>query len=514
VRCGEYTGVIISLLPAQERPGRRLGDAAFSGWSWLLPRFRGEGTAARRAWRTAYVRRAVLADGGCAAIASGIGYLARFGPSGEWHLDPSLAIAVVLPFVWVAAMLFGRTYEQRFLWLGPEEFRRVFSAAVMLLAAVGTLSWALKLEVARGYVVLALPLATAFTLVQRYGHRRWLHRARAGGDYQQTMVLVGHKAAVAALDEQIYHEAYHGYRVIGCCLPAHQCNPAADAFNGLPVLGTLDDVAAVVSQYEVDAVAVLPCPELDGPSLRRLGWALETTDAELLLAPAVTDVVGTRVQIRPVSGLPLMHMERPELTGVRRLAKEVTDCALALVGVVVLAPVLLIAAAAVRLTSRGPVLFRQERVGRDGRTFTMLKFRSMVTGADRMVETLAAESDGNGVLFKKRDDPRLTRVGKVLRRYSIDELPQLFNVLRGDMSLVGPRPPLASEVERYGFDMHRRFLVKPGLTGLWQVSGRSDLSWDDSVRIDLRYVENWSFTFDLMILWKTVGAVWRGSGAY
>ncbi|MCU1616637.1 MAG: wcaJ [Frankiales bacterium] len=209
-----------------------------------------------------------------------------------------------------------------------------------------------------------------------------------------------------------------------------------------------------------------------------------------------------------------MHMERPELRGIRRLTKNVVDRTAATVGVLFLVPVLLGIALAVKLTSRGPVFFKQERVGRDGETFSMLKFRSMVVGADRMVEQLAEESDGNGVLFKKKGDPRITTVGRVLRRYSLDELPQLFNVVRGSMSLVGPRPPLPTEVERYGFDMHRRFLVKPGLTGLWQVSDRSDLSWDDSVRIDVRYVENWSLTFDLMILWKTVGAVLRGSGAY
>jgi len=302
--------------------------------------------------------------------------------------------------------------------------------------------------------------------------------------------------------------------VIGCCLPSEQQNFVTDAFNGLPVLGTLDGVADVVAQYEVDTVAVLPCPELDGPTLRRLGWDLEKTQAELLLAPAVTEVVGPRVRIRPVCGLPLMHMERPELRGIRRLAKAVTDWLGAALIVFFAAPVLLTAAVAVKLTSRGPVFFKQERMGRDGQIFKMLKFRSMVAGADRMVDELADESDGNGVLFKKKDDPRVTSVGRIMRRYSLDELPQLFNVLRGEMSLVGPRPPLESEVEQYGFDMRRRFLVKPGLTGLWQVSGRSDLSWDDSVRIDIRYVENWSFTFDLMILWKTVGAVLRGSGAY
>ncbi|MDK3257111.1 sugar transferase [Blastococcus capsensis] len=343
---------------------------------------------------------------------------------------------------------------------------------------------------------------------------RRLHRARSRGARLQTTILVGHCNAVAALDEQMERQAYPGYRVIGCCLPADQYRPAADAFNGLPVLGNLRQVAKVVSKYEVDSVAVLPCPELDGPALRRLGWDLEKTQAELLLAPAVTEIVGPRVRIRPVSGLPLMHMERPELKGVRRLTKHLFDKTSAGVGVFVLLPVLLGIALAVKTTSRGPLFFRQERVGRDGRSFSMLKFRSMVVGADRMVDSLAAENQGNSVLFKHKADPRMTRVGKLLRRYSLDELPQLFNVLRGEMSLVGPRPPLPTEVERYGFDMHRRFLVKPGLTGLWQVSGRSDLSWDDSVRIDVRYVENWSLTYDFMILWETVGAVLRGSGAY
>jgi exopolysaccharide biosynthesis polyprenyl glycosylphosphotransferase len=473
-------------------------------------RLRGEGTAARRAWRASYVRRTVVGDGVAAGIAGLVGYLVRFGP-GEAASHGSMWLAVLLPAAWLTAMLVARAYEERFLWVGPDEFRRVASAAVGLLAAVGTVSWAFRLDVARGLVVVALPLAAVLTLACRFGHRHWLHRERNRGHFQQTTLLVGHRSAVAALDEQIEREAYHGLRVVGCCLPT---GVGRDAFNGLPVLGGLDEVADVVRRYEVDTVAVLPCPELDGPALRRLGWALEDTEAELLLAPAVTEIVGSRVRIRPVSGLPLLHMERPELRGVRRLTKNLFDGVAAGAGLLVLAPALLVIAFLVKLTSRGPVLYRQERVGRDGRRFHMLKFRSMVVGADRMVDSLEAGSDGNGVLFKKKIDPRVTRVGRVLRRYSLDELPQLFNVLRGEMSLVGPRPPLQREVEQYGSDMHRRFLVKPGLTGLWQVSGRSDLSWDDSVRIDVRYVENWSLAFDFMILCKTAGAVLRGSGAY
>jgi exopolysaccharide biosynthesis polyprenyl glycosylphosphotransferase len=513
------TGVLISLLdthgtvagPSHAGPSQR---PTARGWYFYAGRFRGEGTVARRAWRGDYVRRIVVADIICAALAGSAGYLVRFGPGNAWTPHASLWAAFLLPGIWVGSMLVARSYEERFLWVGAEEFRRVFFAAMMLLATLGTVSWAFRLDVARGFVIIAVPLAASLTLVQRYTQRRLLHRARDRGQHLQTTLLVGHRNAVAALDEQMDREAYHGYRVIGCCLPADQFRPVPDAFNGIPVLGALDEVADVVARYEVDTVAVLPCPELDGPALRRLGWALEETRAELLLAPAVTEIVGTRVRIRPVCGLPLMHMERPELTGIRRLTKDAFDLFAALFGVLFLAPALLGIAVAVKVTSRGPVFFSQERVGRNGQTFSMLKFRTMVTGAHRMVEHLAPDNDGNGVLFKKKDDPRVTAVGRFLRRYSMDELPQLFNVVRGEMSLVGPRPPLRTEVERYGLDMHRRFLVKPGLTGLWQVSGRSDLSWDDSVRIDVRYVENWSLTFDFMILWKTVGAVLRGSGAY
>ncbi|MEI4273201.1 sugar transferase [Klenkia sp. LSe6-5] len=475
-------------------------------------RLRGPGTEARRTWQTTYVRRVVVADLLCALVAAVVGYTVRFGPGSYEHVP--FWIALVLPIAWVGAMLVARSYEQRFLWLGAEEFRRVFFAATLMLAAVGTVSWAFKLDLARGFVVVALPLATVSTLLVRYLLRARLHRARGRGLHLQTAVLVGHRNGVAALKEQIERERYHGYAVVGCLLPGGHDLPPQSLFAGVPVLGGLDDVAAVVRRFEVDTIAVLPCPELDGSRLRRLGWELEKTRAELLLAPAVTEIVGPRVRIRPVCGLPLLHMEKPELRGIRRLAKETTDRTASALALLLMLPVLLTLAAAVGLTSRGGVFFRQERVGRDGQTFSMLKFRSMVAGADRMADHLAGDNDGNGVLFKQRTDPRVTRIGKVLRRYSLDELPQLLNVVRGDMSLVGPRPPLPTEVERYGFDMHRRFLVKPGITGLWQISGRSDLSWDDSVRIDVRYVENWSLTFDFMILWKTLGAVLRGSGAY
>jgi len=492
--------------PLRVVPRRPVRSASFRN------RLRGAGTVARRAWRDGYVRRLVAWDAICALLAGTAGLLVRFGPEHAGASSVSLAIALAMPAVWVFAMLVSGCYEQQFLWEGPEEFRRVFFAAALLLAGVATVSWGLKLEVARGFVVVALPLATALTLVQRQAQRVWLRRQRAKGRFLQTTLLVGRSAGVAALHDQLVREPQYGYRVIGCCLPA--TGAGSQEFEGLPVLGGPDDVVDVVRKYEVDTVAVLPSPDLDGDALRRLGWELERTRADLLLAPAVTEIAGPRVRIRPVCGLSLLQMERPELRGWRRAVKASFDRTGALFGLLLLVPVLLVLAAAVKTTSRGPVFFRQERVGRDGRTFSMLKFRSMQDGAEAMIDQLTSLSTGNGVLFKLAQDPRVTRVGKVLRRYSLDELPQLFNVLRGDMSLVGPRPPLPVEVERYDIEMRRRFAVKPGLTGLWQVSGRSDLSWDDSIRIDVHYVENWSLFMDLMIIWRTFGAVLRGDGAY
>src|SRR5829696_7897188 len=324
LRPGFHGGSAISLLGV--RDGSAGPDQRWAGRGWLpfASWLTGEGTVARRAWRGAYVRRIVIADAVCAALAGLTGYLVRFGPESGGVVSSSLWAAV-------------------------------------LLAALGTASWAFQLDVARGFVVLAVPLAAWLTLLQRFTQRKVLHRARRRGQHLQTTLLVGHRSAVASLDEQLDREAFHGYRVVGCCLPADQFSPTVDAFNGLPILGHLAEVADVVARYEVDTVAVLPCPELDGPALRRLGWALEKTPAELLLAPAVTEIVGTRVRIRPVCGLPLMHMERPELTGIRRVAKELFDRSAALLGVVLLAPVLLGIALAVKATSRGPSGTRRPR---------------------------------------------------------------------------------------------------------------------------------------------------------
>ena len=465
-------------------------------------------------WLSTYRRRLVIGDAVVAATAATTAYGSRFGPD---SLDTAAAVylsgVLVLPVLWALTLTFCRAYEHRVLGVGAEEFNRVAVAALVVIAGVSTASYAFQLELARGFVLIALPLTAALTLLWRYAARKRLHHRRTRGECQQRVVVVGHRGSAEALVRQISEAPYHGLLVAGVCLPDTGPDPLLDELD-VPVLGDFTSIVEAVEDADADAVAVLPCPELDGSTLRRLGWQLEGTRAELLVAPAVMEVIGPRISIRPVCGLPLLHVERPEFEGVRRAAKAVGDRLAAVAALLALAPVLVVVGLAVALTSRGPVLFRQERVGRHGKRFTMYKFRTMVSDAEDLVVDLRDSDEGNGVLFKMKEDPRVTAVGRILRRYSLDELPQLLNVLLGHMSLVGPRPPLQSEVELYGEDMRRRLLVKPGLTGLWQISGRSDLSWDESVRLDLRYVENWSFAFDAMIIWKTIGAVLRSRGAY
>jgi exopolysaccharide biosynthesis polyprenyl glycosylphosphotransferase len=322
------------------------------------------------------------------------------------------------------------------------------------------------------------------------------------------VIVVGDRRAVVALTADLRREKAVGFEVIGACLP--EPGAAFRESDELPVLGTLDDVPAMVRRHAADTVAVASA--VPAQIVRRLSWGLEGSGVDLVVAPSVVDVAGPRVSVRPVAGLPLLHVDEPEFTGGRRVTKAVLDRVLAAVALVLLAPVLVPVAAAVRLGSPGPVLFRQTRVGREGREFRVVKFRTMHADAELRRAELAARNETDGLLFKITDDPRITRVGRFLRRTSIDELPQLLNVLRGDMSLVGPRPLPVKDSDFTG-DVRRRLLVRPGITGLWQVNGRSLLSWEDSVRLDLYYVENWSIALDLAILLRTAGAVVRGTGA-
>ncbi|GAA4234519.1 sugar transferase [Streptosporangium album] len=458
-------------------------------------------------WVRGYRARAVAADIGSAALAGFLALSVRFGEVTP-YVTPYVVVSAALPLAWVCAVALNRAYEPRLFGLGPEEFQRVLQCGFMLTAASAIGAYVTKTDVARGYVVLAIPLATVLTLLARYGLRWRLHRRRARGDCMRRVVAVGHRAATAELIRRFRRERYHGMEIVGVCMP----RDGTGDVEGVPVLGGLSDVALVVGQIAADTVAVLACPEMDGVALRRLAWRLEKTDTDLVVAPALMEVAGPRITIRPAAGLPLLHVDHPEIAGLRQVVKNLFDRIGAALLLVALLPLLAGLAAAVRMSGPGPAFFRQRRVGRGGAEFTIYKFRTM--GVDAEQQRIDLAGDGQSVLFKIRQDPRVTPLGARLRRHSLDELPQLINVLLGHMSLVGPRPPLPDEVARYGDDVRRRLLVKPGMTGLWQVSGRSDLSWEESVRLDLRYVENWSLTLDLQILWKTCSAVARGSGAY
>ncbi|WP_245974301.1 sugar transferase [Thermomonospora umbrina] len=463
-------------------------------------------------WTDRYVRQAVAADFCCALAANFLGLLARFGTGGV-PAGPTTALAFGIPVGWLAWLALSGGYDTRFFGTGPDEYRRIFNAGVSLIAAVAIISYATKAEIARGYVALTLPLLAVLNLIVRHRLRRRLHRRWALGRSMRRVVVAGHGDAAAGLIRELRRAGHHGLEVVAATLPdghGHRLR-----HEDVPAYEGLDRIAEIVRMTQADSVAVLSCPELDGVALRRLAWDLERTQTDLFVAPAVVDIAGPRTTIRPIAGLPLLHLGHPELfSGLRPTAKAIFDRVVAALALVLLTPIMLPLAALIRSTSSGPALFVQERIGRDGVPFRMFKFRTMVTGAEHLHDELADLEDADGVLFKLKNDPRVTRIGGRLRRWSLDELPQLINVVRGDMSLVGPRPPLRREVERYEADVFRRLVVKPGLTGLWQVSGRSDLSWEESVRLDLHYAENWSLVLDMQILWRTANAVLRRSGAY
>lgn len=452
-----------------------------------------------------------------AAIAAGV---VRFGSigseiAGAWRGSnlggvPYIVVAIVITGCWVAALAMRGAYDTKVFGTATDEYKRVVAGSVLTAGLVAIVSYLGKVEIARGYVAVAFPLGTGLLVAGRFGARKWLQRRRRQGRMVHRVLAVGSPPGVRDLLAVLRREPQLGFDVVGACLPDQHVAARLD----VPVLGGLDDIAAAVERSRADTVAVTGVPGQASWFLRRLSWALEGSGVDLVVVPSLTDVAGPRIHVRPVAGLPLLHVEEPEFRGARRVVKAVFDWLAAALLFLVALPAMVAIAAAIRLDDRGPVFFRQTRVGVHGREFGCWKFRSMVVDAETHLPHLQRVNEQDGVLFKIRRDPRMTRIGRLLRALSLDELPQLINVLRGEMSLVGPRPPLPSEVRQYGEAARRRLLVRPGITGLWQVSGRSRLSWDDTVRLDLYYVENWSLSADLVILARTVRAVLSRDGAY
>jgi exopolysaccharide biosynthesis polyprenyl glycosylphosphotransferase len=480
------------------------------------------GAAVKSRWTRAYVRRLALTDAAAIVTSVATAQLLRFGTDGA-TLDSQLSqssytlVSTVFAVAWFAALSAFRSREPRAVGNGVEEYRRVVHATTALFGAIAIAGFLLKLNVARGYLAVALPLGLSSLLLGRWLWRRWLAKQRSEGLFTSTVLVVGSHNTAARM-AQIFERAISaGYRVAGVCVPGWgtvRGNSLNVDGHAVPVLGDENALMEALDSTGADMVAVSNTEYLGAEGMRSLAWQLEAVDVDLVVAPAVADVASPRLQIHPVGGLPLLHVDRPQYRGAGKTGKLALDFVGSALALLVLWPVLLVVGIVIKLDSHGPVLFRAERIGRNGKPFSMLKLRSMVVESEQRRVTLIAQNEGSGPLFKLRNDPRVTRVGRGMRRLSIDELPQLFNVLRGQMSLVGPRPPLRSEVVTYTDEVHRRMLVKPGMTGLWQVSGRSDLPWEEAVRLDLYYVENWSLIQDLMILWRTFGPVVRGTGAY
>ncbi|WP_133848245.1 sugar transferase [Labedaea rhizosphaerae] len=464
-------------------------------------------------WETRYRRFVIAADLlGTVLGVLGVG-LVIADSDAHYLRHAGQAGATVL--IVVCALIASRAWHPGTLGQGAEEFRRLGKGLFAALVALALVGIAVGAHDVRPWVFVVIPAIAVLVFPTRYLLRRFLHRNRREGRCMLPVMAAGSPETIRDLVTRTRTASHLGWRVdAACTIDGLGDDETGDVVDGVPVVGHLGQLAEHVRRGGYRIVAVTPDPYWTPRRLQQLAWNLEGSEAEMVVAPVLMEVAGPRLHVSGVLGMPLLRVSAPAFTGARRVVKGAMDRIGSFLLLALLAPVFILVSAMVAVDSRGPVFYRQKRVGKDGRVFTIVKFRTMVTNADKQLATLAANNEGAGLLFKMRSDPRITRVGRVLRRYSLDELPQLFNVLGGSMSLVGPRPPLPEESARYAPDVRRRLLVKPGLTGLWQVSGRSDLSWDEAVRLDLRYVEDWSLAMDAVILWKTFRAVFTGAGAY
>ncbi|WP_233159742.1 sugar transferase [Pseudonocardia sp. MH-G8] len=459
-------------------------------------------------WQRWYRTGAVVSDLLAVAVSS-----ALYAQWGQASLQVVLVIGAVVLVLTGAALGVARAWDPMVFGHGSAEFSRVLRGFLGAAVIVALVSLASQLPAGRPWVFGVLPIAGVIATAGRLVLRGELHRRRRAGAAMARVLAVGTEESVGALVAQTCRAPHEGWTVVAACTPTGRGPDDGHLVAGVPVVGDLDAVAVLSRSRQFDAVSVAQAPGWTPRRLQQLAWDLEGSETELVVDPGLMEVAGPRLHVDSLDGLPLLRLTHPTFTGASRLLKELLDRIAALLLLVLLAPVLLVVAVAVAFDG-GPVFFRQARVGVGGREFKMIKFRSMVPNGDELRAELLESNEGAGPMFKMRSDPRVTCVGRTLRRFSLDELPQLLNVVGGTMSLVGPRPPLPVEVAGYAPEARRRLLVKPGMTGLWQVSGRSDLSWEETLRLDLRYVENWTLALDARILVLTARAVLRGDGAY
>lgn len=478
-------------------------------------------TRNRRSWHPKVKLLLTIADLFTIALALALAHLASFGFKNSVVVSSSelpfgyIGTGLIFCIIWYFALTISGSRNIRYLGQGNDEYRLVIKSTTYFFCSIAILSYLAQVQLARSYVIFAYPIGLFLLLALRWSVRRWLVSWRNKGRALSRVLIVGDVASGTHLYNTLVGARTSGLNPVAAYLP--QAEPGSVIAEGaVPTLGFSTDSADImqaVRNHNIHAVAISTGHSLNPTELRRLGWALAAAHVAQIMAPAMTDIAGPRIRTQPLNGVPLIHVHTPRVEGFQAILKRSIDVVSSGLGLIVLSPLLLVLALLVKKDG-GPIFFLQERVGYRGTPFHMIKFRSMVTNAEELKKELMNQNEGNGVLFKMADDPRITKVGKFIRKYSLDELPQLWNVFMGDMSLVGPRPPLPSEVAQYEEDAYRRLLVKPGITGLWQVSGRSNLSWEESIRLDLYYVENWSLIGDVVILFRTVRAVFAKDGAY
>ncbi len=409
---------------------------------------------------------------------------------------------------WIAAIALTGSYSKAN-FTGAFERRTVLRGTAIAMAGLSIACFLASYPLSRSFFAILFLLGAPGLVAGRSLLYRGLYASRRQGRLQQRLLILGTVAHVDEIARVLSREPWLGYHVVGALTA--ECDDVTP--DGIPVLGHTAAVRRVLAEHDVDVVFVADSSVNTGAGLRALVWELEDDDVRVVVAPSVADVSQARVRIKPVAGLPLIHVDKPSTLKALSLSKRVFDLVVSGALLVAVAPVLAFAAWRIRAHDGGPVIFRQTRVGVHGTEFTCLKLRTMTVDAESRLGELTGESTAPG-LFKMKDDPRITAPGVWLRRFSFDELPQLVNVFRGEMSLVGPRPGLVHEADHYSDVVGRRLRVRPGMTGLWQVSGRSDLCYEEAVRLDLYYVDNWSMVQDLKILMGTFGAVLGSRGAY
>jgi len=500
------------LTPAQAQPTEAQRDAstppsARIGWS-VASSHRDKPHLRRDPLRV-YATRAVIWDIVAVAAASAIGFILRWTIPYNVNISDGTYVffALVVVLSWISVLVLRGAYDTRVLGVGSEEFKRIVGASALVFAAIAIVAFALKLDLSRGFVLITFAAGMALLLVVRWVLRAWLRHERMYGHFLHRTMVIGAGSAQVELVDMLDRDPVAGFTVVDVI-----DEPASDA-TPQQIDAWLDEVMARISLEDADTVAVAGSPALGQTVIQQLSWRLEGPRVDLLVAPNLGDVAGPRVTMRMAADLPLLHLDEPHLTGPKRAIKRTLDIVFGSLFLVLFLPFMIIAAIGTFATSRGPVLYTQLRVGRGGEMITVRKFRTMYVGADKEREKVIGTPDEK-IFERYKSDPRITPFGRILRRWSIDEMPQVFNVLGSSMSLVGPRPVLPEELGLFDDADHRRHLTKPGLTGLWQVSGRKEVDWDERMRMDLDYVENWSPALDLVIVAKTAKVVLSGQGAY